>query len=86
MRSGRATELRSELGRNDSRKGKGPLANSEPKSRSRPYVRRFDDSRIGGDLSLHQGVKLSRIYRHRVDAQSRQFLPHITRLQWKVSW
>src|SRR3954463_2911037 len=60
-------------------------ANSEPKSRSRPHVRRFDDSRIGSDLSFHQGVKLSRIYRHRVDAQSRQFFPHITRLQYVES-
>jgi hypothetical protein len=57
----------------------------EPKSRSRPHVRRFDDSRIGSDLSFHQGVKLSRIYRHRVDAQSRQFFPHITRLQYVES-
>jgi len=54
---------------------------SEPKSRSSPHVRRFDDSRIGGDLSFHEGVKLSRIYRHRVDAQRRQFLARITGLQ-----
>ena len=48
----------------------------------RPDVCRRDDRRVCGDLGFQPHVKLSRIHRHRVDAESCKFLPYIGQLQY----